>query len=164
MLVQVLTLDHEDGGRVRLDAEFAWDSPDDPVALTPDDEIVCDVSAGYVCARDACSVMWRENVRWFTIRADTLLAWQDEMLIEYDMATFAPTGARPAEYAALHRLLFVPSLCCGWTHSTRQRRQAGALGVVLQLAFQSLQEQQRVWLHCWCCMKYHSVACFVACW
>ena len=138
MLVQVLTVDHEDGGRVRLDAEFAWDSPDDPVAQTPDDEIVCDVSAGYVCARDACSVMWRENMRWFTISADTLLAWQDEMLIEYDMATFAPTGARPARYADLHCVLCVLRWCCGGVYSTGQRRQAGALDVFLQPAFRFL--------------------------
>jgi hypothetical protein len=95
--VQVYTVDHEDGGRARLDVQFAWADDSDPVPVTPDDEIVCDVSAGYVCARDACSVLWHDNVKWFTISADALLGWQDDMLIEYDMHTFAPLGARATE-------------------------------------------------------------------
>ena len=61
--------------------------------VTPDDEIVCDVSAGYICARDACGVMWHDDVKWYTISEDALLAWQDGMLIEYDMHTFSPLGA-----------------------------------------------------------------------
>ena len=93
LCLQIYTLDHEDGGKLRLDAEFAWADADNPVPVTPDEEIICDVSAGYLCARDACSVLWREHVTWFTVRADTLLAHQDEMLVEYDMQTFAPTGA-----------------------------------------------------------------------
>lgn len=100
--MQIYTVDHEDGGRVRLDAEFPWSSHDDPVPLVPDEEIICDVSRGYVCARDACSVLWHEDVKWFTISADALLAWQDDMLIEYDMHTFAPLGAcLPYEWLSL---------------------------------------------------------------
>ena len=99
--VQVWTVDHEDGGRQRLDLEFGW--TDTPVPQTPKDEIVCDVSAGYVCAQDACSVLWHENLRWWTISADALLALQDGMLLEYDMHTFAPVGA--------HLLLQAQVLC-----------------------------------------------------
>jgi hypothetical protein len=91
--VQVYTVDHEDGGRLRLDVEFAWCSREDPIPVTPDSEIVCDVDAGYVCAQDACSVLWQDGIRWFTISEDTLLALQHDMLIEYDMRTFAPIGA-----------------------------------------------------------------------
>jgi hypothetical protein len=86
-------VDHEDCGRLRLDSQFAWNSREDPVSLTPDDEIVCDVSSGYVCARDACSVLWHEAVTWHTVSSDVLLAEQDGMLIEYDIHTFSPVGA-----------------------------------------------------------------------
>ena len=88
--MQVWTVDHEDGGRERLDLDFAWG--DDPVPVTPADEILCDVSMGYVCGQAACSVLWHEGVRWWTVSSDALLALQDDMLIEYDMHTFAPTG------------------------------------------------------------------------
>lgn len=91
--MQILTVDHEDCGRLRLDSQFAWNSREDPVSLTPDDEIVCDVSSGYVCARDACSVLWHEAVTWHTVSSDVLLAEQDGMLIEYDIHTFSPVGA-----------------------------------------------------------------------
>lgn len=90
--VQVYTVDHEDGGRLRLDVEFAWSSCEDPVPVTPDMEIVCDVSAGYVCAQDACSVLWQDGIKWFTISEGALLALHDGLLLEYDMRTFAPIG------------------------------------------------------------------------
>lgn len=94
--LQVYTIDHEEGGQTRLDVAFAWADLDSPVAVTPDEEIVCDVSAGYVCARDVCSVLWHDGVTWWPIGETHMLALQDGMLLEYDTATFAPTGvARP---------------------------------------------------------------------
>lgn len=96
------TVDHEDGGRTRLDVDFAWADAAAPVPVTPDEEIVCDVSAGYVCARDVCSVLWRDDVRWWPIGATHMLALQDGMLLEYDTVTFAPTGAP---------LAAVPTVC-----------------------------------------------------
>lgn len=102
LCLQVSTIDHEDDGRVRLDLRFAWDADDDPVPVTPDDEIVCDVSAGYICARDACSVLWHEGVRWHNVGESVLLAEQDGMLIEYDVHTFSAIGAQgPAATALL---------------------------------------------------------------
>lgn len=99
-LCQVFTVDHEEGGRLRRDVAFRWDDPSDPASLVPDDEIVCDPFAGFVCARDACSALWLDNVRWWTTGPGPLLAAQDGMLLEYDCATFAPTGAfRPQPIA-----------------------------------------------------------------
>jgi hypothetical protein len=91
--LQVCTVDHEGGGRVRVDLEVDWRDAGVPEPVTPDAEIVCDVEAGYVCARDACSVLWRDGVRWWPTGAATMLALQDGMLLEYDTATFAPSGA-----------------------------------------------------------------------
>lgn len=90
--LQVFTVDHEDSGRVRLDLDFAWDDNATPVPVTPDEEILCDVAAGYICARDACSVLWHDAVKWWPIGETHMLALQDGMLLEYDTATFAPTG------------------------------------------------------------------------
>jgi hypothetical protein len=78
---------------MRLDVSFRWDDPADPVSLVPDDEIVCDPFAGFVCARDACSALWFDAVSWWTVAPNTLLAAQDGMLLEYDVHTFAPIGA-----------------------------------------------------------------------
>lgn len=88
-------MDHGEGGRTRLDVEFAWADTAAPVPVTPDEEIMCDVSAGYVCARDACSVLWHDGAKWWPIGETHMLAQQDGMLLEYDTATFAPTGATP---------------------------------------------------------------------
>jgi hypothetical protein len=96
--LQVYTVDHEDAGRARLDLDFAWADSADPAPLTPDEEIVCDVEAGYLCARDACSVLWRDAVKWFPIGPTAMMALQEGMLIEYDTATFAPVGARSNLY------------------------------------------------------------------
>jgi hypothetical protein len=97
-----MTVDHEDGGSLRLDSQFAWDSTEDPVSLTPEEEIVCDVSAGYVCARDACSVLWHEGFTWHTVSPDVLLAEQDGMLIEYDIHTFSPIGVLLMHMLLMH--------------------------------------------------------------
>lgn len=92
--MQVYTIDHESGtsSDVRLDLDVAWSDTGVPVPLTPDEEIVCDVEAGYICARDACSVMWWEGVKWWPTGEHTMLALQDGMLLEYDTTTFAPAG------------------------------------------------------------------------
>lgn len=89
---QVLTVDHEEGGTLRLDVEAAWDAAEPPAVRIPDDEVICDPYAGYVCAQDTCSVLWHDAIQWFTVGPDTLLAHQDGSLIEYDARTFAPTG------------------------------------------------------------------------
>ncbi|NJR41272.1 MAG: hypothetical protein HC767_00080 [Akkermansiaceae bacterium] len=90
--MQVYTVDHESKSRTRLDLDVAWNDTTVPEPLTPDEEIVCDVEAGYICARDACSVLWWENVKWWPTGKNTMLALQDDMLLEYDTTTFAPAG------------------------------------------------------------------------
>jgi hypothetical protein len=90
--VQVYTVDHEDASRLRLDLDVAWNDTAVPAPRTPDEEIVCDVEAGYICARDACSVMWWDSVQWWPTGEKTMLALQDDMLLEYSTATFAPAG------------------------------------------------------------------------
>jgi len=62
--LQVYTIDHAEGGRTRLDTDLAWADLESPVAITPDEEIVCDVSAGYMCARGVCAVLWHDGVKW----------------------------------------------------------------------------------------------------
>ena len=91
---EVWTVDHEDSGARRLDLTAPWGFEGAPQKLISDDELVCDPAAGYVCARDACSILWHEGIRWFATGSTTLLAQQDDKLIEYDVRTFAPTGMR----------------------------------------------------------------------
>lgn len=90
--VQVYTVNHDSDGPPRLDLDVAWSDESVPVPVTPDEEIVCDVEAGYICARDACSVLWWEGVQWWPTGQKTMLALQDDMLLEYDTTTFAPSG------------------------------------------------------------------------
>lgn len=92
---EIHTIDHEAGGVTRLDMRSPWDFVDVPEHLISDEELFCDPSSGYVCAKDAYSVLWQDNIRWYTIGGDTMLAQHDGMLIEYDVRTLAPTGMCP---------------------------------------------------------------------
>jgi hypothetical protein len=110
LCAQVYTLDHEEDSRLRLDLDVIWSDTAVPVPRTPDDEIVCDVEAGYICARDACSVLWWDSVEWWPTGEKTMLALQDDMLLEYNTTTFAPAGMLLLPHVSILLLRRLPHL------------------------------------------------------
>eukprot|EP01026_Neomeris_dumetosa_P064974 TRINITY_DN6220_c0_g1_i9.p1 TRINITY_DN6220_c0_g1~~TRINITY_DN6220_c0_g1_i9.p1 ORF type:complete len:477 (+),score=54.31 TRINITY_DN6220_c0_g1_i9:74-1504(+) len=88
---ELFTRDHEDGS-LRLDVKSSWDDSQ-PQIVTPEEELVCDPEAGYVCGFNSCSLLEPPNVTWLNTGTKYQLALQSNMLIEYDMRTFSPVGA-----------------------------------------------------------------------
>jgi hypothetical protein len=66
--------------------------------VTPEDELVCDPSAGWLCSALDCGLSSPldgspEATRWFAAGPDCLLAHcEGGLLVEYDCATRAPIG------------------------------------------------------------------------
>ena len=52
---EVLTMDHETG-ESRVDLKGSWDARDTPRILTPPEELICDISSGFLCSEVDCSV------------------------------------------------------------------------------------------------------------
>jgi len=90
---RLYTLDHETA-RLRLDASHSWsDSAAPLVQLPPDEELLCDPSAGWLCSKLDCTLGEdSEFVQWFPVGRRTILALHDDLLVEYDLATSSPTG------------------------------------------------------------------------
>lgn len=91
---QLFSVDH-DTGAVRLDLAAAWADPSAPVPVTPEDQLLCDPDAGWLCSQLDCKV--GDNVdgylTWFPVGDKTILALQaGGLLVEYDMSTAAPYG------------------------------------------------------------------------
>jgi hypothetical protein len=96
---QVCSVNHGDGGRVRLDLRQAWADAGTPAPITPEDELVCDPDAGWLCSALDCGLAssleegGRTATQWFPAGASCLLALHDgKLLVEYDMSTRAPVG------------------------------------------------------------------------
>jgi hypothetical protein len=49
------TLDHGSGA-LRLDLAHRWDDLSPPQPLLPEDELICDPSAGWLCSKVDCSL------------------------------------------------------------------------------------------------------------
>ena len=92
----VLTMDHETG-ESRVDLKGSWDARDAPQILTPPEELICDVSSGFLCSEVDCSVGSIDGdggeISWFNSGLRSMLHLQDNMLIEYDAMNMAPIGA-----------------------------------------------------------------------
>ncbi|GAX76356.1 hypothetical protein CEUSTIGMA_g3802.t1 [Chlamydomonas eustigma] len=112
---EVLTMDHEVGA-LRLDLKGSWRLSDRPrPQLPPDDELLCDPSAGWLCDRgssdssveggdedgnsllsdgQAGSMLGKDNeyVKWYRVGLRSILAIQDDLLVEYDIDTASPIG------------------------------------------------------------------------
>ena len=81
---EVLTMDHETG-ESRLDLKGSWDPRDTPKILTPPEELICDISSGFLCSEVDCSVggsVDDTGVRWFNSGKTSMLHLQDGLLIE----------------------------------------------------------------------------------
>ncbi|GBF87795.1 calcineurin-like phosphoesterase [Raphidocelis subcapitata] len=98
---QVLTVDHGAGGRTRVDLEQDWDDDSTPSPVTPEDELVCDSSVGWLCSNLDCGLSSPIDAspdaapatRWFAAGPNCLLAHHEGgLLVEYDCATRAPIG------------------------------------------------------------------------
>lgn len=98
---EVCTVDHGNGGRVRLDLKQDWADQTSPVPVTPEDELVCDPAAGWLCSSLDCGLssdlgeaeVGALATRWFAAGPGCLLALHDgKLLVEYDMETRAPIG------------------------------------------------------------------------
>ena len=109
---EVYTVDH-DTNSLRLDLQGRWDDPSPPKYMVPQSELLCDPSSGWLCSEIDCSVdldaeecLENENEekmilassakkigKWFNAGATTMLSLQEEVLVEYDVATMAPIGA-----------------------------------------------------------------------
>eukprot|EP00798_Chlamydomonas_sp_ICE-L_P001369 gene1369-32733_t len=90
---KLYTLDHEGDGSLRLDMSHSWSDTIAPVPCVPDEELMCDPEAGWLCSKLDCS-LGEDNVftRWFPVGSNTIIALHDQQLVEYDMATSSPTG------------------------------------------------------------------------
>lgn len=89
---------------MRLDLKGSWDlEAGAPEYLTPEDELLCDPSAGWLCSQVDCSI---ENIaqstgntlkdatslKWFNAGENSMLSLQDGLLVEYDVATMSAIG------------------------------------------------------------------------
>ena len=94
---ELLTMDH-DTGETRLDLKGSWDGTDSPEYLTPEEELLCDPSAGWLCSKVDCDLESRggpgfnDGAEWFNAGAESMLSLQDGLLIEYDAICMAPIG------------------------------------------------------------------------
>lgn len=95
---EVCTVDHGDGGRVRVDLAQDWDDASTPAPVTPPDELVCDPDAGWLCSsvdggEGSADGSRESGTKWFAAGPGVLLALHGEaLLVEYDMETRAPIG------------------------------------------------------------------------
>jgi hypothetical protein len=91
---QLFTVDHEDAGRLRLDLRHPWGNPASPEPVTPEEELVCDPSSGWLCSQLDCGLEGEQQgaVQWLPAGPTCLLAVQGELLVEYDMETRSPVG------------------------------------------------------------------------
>jgi hypothetical protein len=93
---QLFTVDHEDAGRLRLDLRHTWGNPASPEPVTPEEELVCDPSSGWLCSQLDCGLGEEEGaggaVQWLPAGPNCLLAVQGDLLVEYDMETRSPVG------------------------------------------------------------------------
>ena len=88
-------MDHETGSS-RVDLEQQWIdlSPPAPLPL-PDEEMLCDPNAGWVCSKipdEGFIGKDNEWVTWHPVGPKTILATQDGLLVEYDINTSSPIG------------------------------------------------------------------------
>ncbi|GLC68750.1 hypothetical protein PLESTF_000732800 [Pleodorina starrii] len=91
---QLFTVDH-DGGALRLDMEAKWDEQAPPVPVVPEDELLCDPDAGWLCSQMDCKMGDNSSgfITWYPVGSETILALQaGGLLIEYDMSSAAPIG------------------------------------------------------------------------
>lgn len=93
---ELYTMDH-DTGTTRLDLKGSWDSEEIPEYLTPDEELLCDPSSGFLCSKVDCSIPGAgeadTSTQWFNSGPRSMLALQDGILVEYDAVCMAPIGA-----------------------------------------------------------------------
>jgi Calcineurin-like phosphoesterase len=112
---EVYTVDH-DSNSLRLDLQGRWDDQGPPKYMVPTSELLCDPSSGWLCSEIDCSVDLDADVcvegfeneenliysgsinknragKWFNAGSQTMLSLQEEVLVEYDIATMAPIGA-----------------------------------------------------------------------
>jgi hypothetical protein len=95
---ELLTVDHDEGS-TRVDLKGRWDDPGPPQYLVPQEDLLCDPEAGWLCSRVDCSVDFQAapapaqaGPKWLSANAETMLLHQDELVVEYDVATMAPIG------------------------------------------------------------------------
>lgn len=97
---ELYTMDH-DTGTTRLDLKGSWDSKQVPEYLTPDEELLCDPTAGFLCSKVDCSIPDVNDggassslqQSWFNSGPTSMLSLQDGILVEYDAVCMAPIGA-----------------------------------------------------------------------
>lgn len=97
---ELYTMDH-DTGALRLDLAHRWDDPSAPHPLLPEEELICDPSAGWLCSQVECSVDDSQlssaidlppAVTWLNAGPGCMLAVQDEIIVEYDTRCMSPIG------------------------------------------------------------------------
>jgi hypothetical protein len=117
-IFEVYTVDH-DTNSLRLDLQGRWDDQGPPKYMVPTSELLCDPSSGWLCSEiDALSVQnqqeeqsdgeneekneeeqmiisnsSKQSGNWFNAGKTTMLSLQDDVLVEYDIATMSPIGA-----------------------------------------------------------------------
>lgn len=95
---ELFTVDHVAGGRLRLDMQHQWASQEQPQRVTPEHELVPDPRAGWLTSRLDCGITESADeeaggaVEWLPAGANVMLAVQDDLLVEFDMARRAPIG------------------------------------------------------------------------
>ncbi|KAL4854283.1 hypothetical protein ACK3TF_004974 [Chlorella vulgaris] len=97
---ELYTVDH-DTGSLRLDLKHGWHDPSPPQPLLPEDEQICDPTAGWLCSKVDCALDGSEpptavgpspSVTWLNAGPSCMLAVQDAIIVEYDTRSMAPIG------------------------------------------------------------------------
>ncbi|PSC75593.1 calcineurin-like phosphoesterase [Micractinium conductrix] len=97
---ELYTMDHDTGG-LRLDLKHSWDDSSSPQPLMPEDELICDPAAGWLCSKVDCPVPddaeftpldLSPPVTWLNAGPGCMLAVQDEIIVEYDTRSMSPIG------------------------------------------------------------------------
>jgi hypothetical protein len=100
---QLFTVDHNDDGSLRLDLQQDWNCATPPQPITPESELICDPSSGWLCSQLDCQLGGpvegfaaggdgAGGVQWLPAGPNCLLAVQDDILVEYDMEMRSPAG------------------------------------------------------------------------
>jgi hypothetical protein len=96
---ELFTVDH-DTGEERLDLRGQWGDPGPPECLVPEEDLLCDPEAGWLCSQVDCALeaggaaaAAAQRGTWFNAGPGAMLLHQGALVIEYDVASMSPVGA-----------------------------------------------------------------------
>jgi hypothetical protein len=124
---EICTIDHSDGGAVRLDATIVYKDTGHEVGIFAHDDVAYEHDKyfkvyqpqpgdlGYICGaedEELCTINENEpvsldTVKWWRLSSGRVLGVLNGMLIEYDMSTMAPLGLVLSQEELLGKIIVV---------------------------------------------------------